>query len=332
MLLDPVDGDELGRLAVAQRDRAGLVEEEYVDVPGSLHRTTREGDDVALDEAVHPRDADRGQQTADGGRDEGDEERDQNRLRHRAVRVVGEGAQGDDRHEEGDRQPREKDVERDLVRRLAAFRPLDERDHAVEERLARLLRHLHDELVGEQARPAGDGRTVAARLADDGGGLARDGGLVHRSDTFDHLAVGRDHLSRCHDDDVAPPQLGRGHVLDAAAVRPPVGGRRRAGGSQRGCLGLPATLGDGLGEVREEHRQPEPDGDHAGEPERLTGPADRVQDEDGRRDHAADLDDEDDRVPEQMTRIELEKRVGDGARCDLAGEEALGGVAHRVVS
>ena len=42
------------------------------------------------------------------------------------------------REQEDDRQRREQDVERDLVRRLLALGALDHRDHAIEEGLARV--------------------------------------------------------------------------------------------------------------------------------------------------------------------------------------------------
>ena len=157
--------------------------------------------------------------------------------------------------------PGEQDVERDLVRRLAALCALDERDHPVEERLARLLGDHDDELVGEELRAAGDGRAVAARLADDRRRLARDRRLVDRADALDHLAVGRDHLAGLDDDDVAALQLGGRDVLEPAASEPAVRDRRRSRRAQRVRLRLAAPLGDRLGEVREEHRQPEPDGD-----------------------------------------------------------------------
>ena len=56
----------------------------------------------------------------------------------RASGVDRERLQRDDGDEEDDREPGEQDVERDLVRRLAAARAFDEGDHAVEEALARL--------------------------------------------------------------------------------------------------------------------------------------------------------------------------------------------------
>src|SRR5450759_1668061 len=46
-------------------------------------------------------------------------------------------------------------------------------------------------------------RPVTAGLADDRGGLARDGGLVHARDALDHVAVARDGLSHLDHHDVA---------------------------------------------------------------------------------------------------------------------------------
>ena len=194
----------------------------------------------------------------------------------RRARVDRVRLQRDDRGEERDRQPGEQDVEGDLVRRLAPLGALDERDHAVEERLARLLRDLDHEPVGEQLRAAGDGRAVAARLADHGRRLAGDRRLVDRADAFDDLAVGRDDLAGLDDDDVAALQLGRRHLAAVAQAR--VGGR--AGRAQRARLRLAAPLGDRLGEVREEHGQPEPDRDRGDEPEAAGVAAQRAR---GRR-------------------------------------------------
>ena len=55
------DRQELRRLAVAERDRAGLVEQQRVDVARRLDRAARHGEHVEADEAVHAGDADRRQ-------------------------------------------------------------------------------------------------------------------------------------------------------------------------------------------------------------------------------------------------------------------------------
>ena len=139
----------------------------------------------------------------------------------RRARVERERAQRDDGGEEGDRQAGEQDVERDLVRRLAPLGALDERDHPVEERLARLLRDLDHEPVGEQPRAAGDGRAVAAGLADDRRRLAGDRRLVDRADALDDLAVGRGSPRPASTTTMSPAlQLGRRHLVVRAVGAP----------------------------------------------------------------------------------------------------------------
>ena len=137
----PAPGSELGRLPVAERDRAGLVEQQRRHVAGRLDGAAGHRQHVALHEPVHAGDADGGEQRADRGRDQADQQRDEHddallarRSRPRAAAasattsrkmIVSDG---------------EQDVERDLVRRLLPARALDQRDHPVDERLARASR------------------------------------------------------------------------------------------------------------------------------------------------------------------------------------------------
>ncbi len=67
------DRHEFDRLAVAERYGAGLVEQEHAHVPGRLDGAPGEGDDVLLEEPVHPGDADRGKEGGDGGGGQADE-------------------------------------------------------------------------------------------------------------------------------------------------------------------------------------------------------------------------------------------------------------------
>ena len=137
-LVDARQRQELGRLAVAERDRAGLVEQQRRAVARRLDRASREREHVAADEPVHAGDPDRREQAADRRRDQGDEQRDEHDHLLLGARVDRERLQGDDGEQEDDRQPGEQDVERDLVRRLLPLGALDERDHPVEEALAGL--------------------------------------------------------------------------------------------------------------------------------------------------------------------------------------------------
>ena len=189
-------------------------------VAGRLDRAAGHRQHVALHQPVHAGDADRRQQPADGRRDQADEQRDQHEDRLRRARVDRERLQRDDGQQEDDRQPGQQDVERDLVRRLLPLGAFDQRDHAVDEGVARIRGDADLDPVRQHARAAGDRRAIAARLADDRRRLAGDRRLVDRGDALDDLAVGRDELARLDHHDVVFAQRGGGHGLG-----PPVGAR-----------------------------------------------------------------------------------------------------------
>ena len=188
------------------------------------------------------------------------------------LRELGERPQGHDHRQEHEREAREQDVERDLVRRLAAVGALDERDHAVQEAVPRLLGDLDHDPVRQHARAAGDRAAVAAGLADHRRRLARDRGLVDRRDALDHGAVAG--ISSPASTTTTSPR----RSSDARLVVP---SRRRATVSvriARSASGLraPAALRERLGQVREHDRQPQPDRDGEREPGRLVPAAQRL--------------------------------------------------------
>ena len=75
--LDARRGMKGDRHAVAERDRAGLVEQQHVDVARGFDRAAARGEDVAPDEAIDAADADGAEQPADGRRNEADEQRNE---------------------------------------------------------------------------------------------------------------------------------------------------------------------------------------------------------------------------------------------------------------
>ena len=201
--VDAGQREELGGLAVAERDGAGLVEQQRIDVAGGFHRAAGHGQHVEAHQPVHAGDADGRQQRADRGRDQRDEQRHQDHHGHRAAGIGGEARDGRHGEDEDDRQAGEQDVERDLVRRLLPLGAFHQRDHAVEEGRALRRGDAHLDPVRQHARAAGDRRAVAAAFADDRRGFAGDRRLVHRGDAFDHLAVAGDQVAGFHQHDVA---------------------------------------------------------------------------------------------------------------------------------
>ncbi len=306
-----------------------LSKQQHVDVARRLDRAPAHGQHVALHHAVHARDADGRQEAADGGGNQAHQQRDQRRHRDRLAGVDGERLQRDHDQQEDDGQGGDQDVQRDLVGGLLAFGSLHQGDHAVQEGFAGIGADLHHDPVGENARAAGHGAAVAAALADDGGRLAGDGRLVHRGHALHHVAVAGDDLPGLDQHQVALAQLGRGDFLHRAV---PVGAREplRHGGGARAAqgigLGLAASLGHGLGEVGEDHREPQPDGHRQHEEdlevevraiERRRGLGEQEAHELDGGDDTAHLHHEHDRVLDLHARVQFLEGVGDGAPDDL---------------
>ena len=315
---DAAHRQEGGSLAVAEGDGAGLVEEQGIDVAGRLHRAPRHRKHVETHEPVHAGDADGGKQGADRGRNERHEQRHHH---HDGDHPPGVACIARDRNrgeDEDDRHAGEQDVERDLVRCLLALGALDERNHAVEEGRALRCGDAHLEPVGDHQRAAGDGRAVAAGLANDRRRLTGDGRLIDRGDAFDHLAVGGDQIAGLDQDHLSWRKLARWnrHGEPSLLIHDELGFRLFAGLAQRCRLRLAASLGHGLGEIGEQHREPQPENDLEGEAEMLAAVDPFTDKDDGgkRGDH---LDHEHHRVFHHDARIELGKGRADRRQDDL---------------
>ena len=324
---DAGDGNELGRHAVAEGDRARLVEKQRVDVARRLDRAARSRDDVEADQPVHAGDADGRQEATDRRRNETDEKSDQHRRRQNRSRIFRDRPQRDTDDQEDDGQSRQQDRQRQLVRGLLALGPFDERDHAIDEGRARRGRDSDLDEVGQHRRSAGDGRSVAAGLADDGGGFAGNRRFVDRSDAFDDIAVARDELARFDQNDVACAKVERVDALHRAGqpLRIDVAPGDRVGARPAQGVGLrfSAPFRHRLGEIGEQDREPEPGGDLSGEGR---GPVacDQIPHEKQRHEGRDYLGHEDDGILRQRPRIKLARRVDRCGRDDLAIEQPLG--------
>jgi hypothetical protein len=282
---------------------------------------------IEAHQPVHAGDADRRQQRPDRGRDQTDEERDQHHHRHR---TPGIGGKARDRHGGEDKDqghPGEQNIERDLVRRLLPHRTLDERDHAVEKGRALRGGDPHLEPIRGNAGASGHCRAVAAALADDRRRLAGDRRFVDRGHTLDDLAVARDQVAGFDQHQVARSQRRGVDEVERARLRAFDALRLGLGpGSPQGVgLRLAAALGDGFGEIGEQHREPQPERDLPGKEraaaDHLAGADKEVAQEEHGRQHRDDLDAKHHRVFDESARIELFERGPDRRHDQRAVEQ-----------
>ena len=234
--------------------------------------------------------------------------------------VVGNGP---NRDQEDDRQADQQDRQRDLIRGLLTLGAFDQRDHAIEKALTRLLRDAHLDRVGNDAGARRHCRTVAAGLADHRRAFARDRALVDRCDALDHLSIGGDQVAgldqhqitffkqRCTDQ---PPG-----VADADQA---LGLKLRLGRAERCGLCAAPALGQRLGKGAEQYGQPQPHDQLDLERDGEALAPDPEQHGQQQRNHGGD---EQHRVADKLARIELLERVADRREDQVGGEHGFGG-------
>ncbi len=208
-----------------------------------------------LHQPIHPGDADRGKQSADSGGNQAYQQRHQHRQRQCHAAILREGIQAHAHQHKDDGEPREQDAERDLVGGFLTLRAFHQRDHAIEEGLARVGGDLHLDPVRDDGGAAGDRAAIAAALANDRRRFSGDGGLVHGRNAFNHLAVARDDFAGANQHYIAAAQFGGGnHALLAVLEEARMGFGARL--TEIVGLRLAAPFRHRFGKVREADREP----------------------------------------------------------------------------
>ena len=154
---------ELDCLAIPEGDRSSLVEQQGVHVTGGLDGPPADRDHVLLGETIHARDADGGEEAADGRGNEADQQGDQDRRGYPGPTVGREGLEGRHREQEDDGEPGEQDGEGDFIGSSLAGGPFDQGDDPVDKGLAGVRGDANDHPVGQHPGTAGDGGAVACR-------------------------------------------------------------------------------------------------------------------------------------------------------------------------
>ncbi|MEH2595320.1 hypothetical protein V1278_002233 [Bradyrhizobium sp. AZCC 1577] len=154
-------------------------------------------------------------------------------------------------------------------------------------------------------RAAGHRRPVTTGFADYRRRFTRYRRLVHRSYTLDHFAIGGDVVAGLDQDDVTHLQAGAGNqTIVLAGTFQQFCLALGAGLLQRQSLRLAAAFGNGLGEIGEQHGEPQPQDDLEREGEVLAAGHQIAQEYHG-RERGHDFDHEHHGVLHHQPRIEF---------------------------
>jgi hypothetical protein len=127
-----------------------------------------------------------------------------------------------------------------------------------------------------------------------------------------------DQISCFHQDHLSEPKLsGRGRHHEVLAIHNELGFGLLAGLAERCRLRLAASFGYGLGEIREQYGEPEPQDDLKREPKICPAAGRQIADEENRAERGDDFNHEHDGVLDQCSRIELGESRADRWPHDL---------------
>jgi hypothetical protein len=161
--------------------------------------------------------------------------------------------------------------------------------------------------------------SVPACFAHDRCRFAGDRRLVDHRRPLRDLAVAGNDLAGGYFDDVTAAQLRRRDGFEHAVV-PALGRRVGFRAPEKVRLRLAPALGNRLGEIGEEYREPKPQRDCKIE-SGLRAMLREITEEEIRRDGCADFDDEHHGVARHPARVELLQRIDDRSRNNCALEE-----------
>ena len=208
---DPGRRDEFRGHPVSQGDGSRLVEEQYIYVTRRLDSPPAGGQYIAAHEAVNAGNADSAEESADGRGNQADNEGQQDRERGQDnSRLAGgtliehrKGWQGQDYHDEQDRQADQDYIERDFIRGFLASGAFNHGDHPVQEGVARLGGNPYYDAITDDPGSPGDGTAVSTAFPDNRRRFAGDGGFIHRCDALNNLPVGGNNVPGLTDKQIA---------------------------------------------------------------------------------------------------------------------------------
>ena len=195
MLIHTGNRIEFRSLTVTDCNRTSLVQQQSVDVTGRLHSLTGFGNHVGTQSTVHSGNTDGRKQTADGRRNQANEQRTESCNGNHRIGIVGKRFQGNADNQEYQSEHGQQYRQSDFIRSLLAACTFYQGNHLVQEALARLTGHNDLDMVGKYLRTTGNGTLVAACLTDYRSRFTGNGTLIDRSQTFDDFTVGRNHVA-----------------------------------------------------------------------------------------------------------------------------------------
>ena len=186
---------EAGCLTVTDSDCTRFIEQQCVNISGSLYRFTGFSDYVRTKGAIHSGNTDSGKESTDSCRNQTHKQRYQRSNGDDSIAIIGKRLQRHTHNDENECETCQQNSQCYLIRCFLTGCTFHQCNHLIQKTFSRLRSHHYFYMVGQHFRPPRNRTLVSSCFTDHRSGFAGDGTLVNRSQSLDDFTIRRDYIS-----------------------------------------------------------------------------------------------------------------------------------------
>ena len=194
---------------VTDGDSTCFIQQQRINITGSLYRFTRFSNHVGTERAVHTGNTDSRKKSTDSCRNQTHKQRNKRSNSDDRITIVGKRFQGNTHNDKNKRKTCQQNSQRNLVRGFLTGSTFHQCNHLIKKTFSRLSSHHYFYMIGQYLRATRYGTLVATCLTNNRSRLAGDSTFINRSQAFNNLTIGRNHVSRLTNKHISFLQLRR---------------------------------------------------------------------------------------------------------------------------
>ena len=195
MQIDTRSRMEMSCFTVTDCDSTCFIQQQRINITGSLYCFTGFSNHVGTKRAVHTGNTDSREKSTDSCRNQTHKQRNKRSNGDDRITIVGKRFQGNTHYDENKRKTCQQNSQRNLIRGFLAGSTFYQCNHLVEKTFSRLSSHHYFYMIGQYLRTTRYRTLVATCLTNNRSRLAGDSTFINRSQAFNNLTIGRNHVS-----------------------------------------------------------------------------------------------------------------------------------------
>ena len=195
MQIDTRSCMEMSCFTITNGDSTRFIQQQCINIARSFNRFTGFSNHVGAKCTVHTGNTDGREKSTDSCRDQTHKQRNKRSNSDDRITIIGKRFQSHTHNDENKRKTCQQNSQCNLIRGFLAGSTFHQCDHLIKKTFSRLSSHHHLYMIGQYFRTSCYRTLVATCLTNDRSRLTGNGTFINRSQPFNNLTVGRNHVS-----------------------------------------------------------------------------------------------------------------------------------------